>query len=164
MPMVLLSLTIEDSDADTSVVSVFVNAGDGDTVVSLADDYAHVLWDAIRLIVDGVLRKVAITIEPNISGWTNNTVAVLSDVEERAIFTLRVCGNQRVVKLSIPTIKEELFENAGMGKFIDPTISDIQAFYFVLENGVVDNGVAMTDTHGSDICQVLFGEQFFGKG
>ena len=164
MARVLLSLTIEDSDADTSTVSVYVNAGDGDTVVSLASDYAHVLWDAIQPIIDGILVDVSITLKPDFSGWTNNIVDILSDVEERAKFTLRVCGGSRPVKLSLPTIKEEVFENAGMGAFVDVTNSDIQAFYFVLENGVVDNGIGMTDTHGTDICQVMFGEQFFGKG
>lgn len=163
MSKAIISLVIRDADTDTSTVSVFVSVETGDTVASLTTDYALVFWDAVRPLITGVLDDVSITLKPDFSGWTNNTPDVLSDVEEKAVFTIRVCGSNRPIKLSLPTIKETIFENAGIGEFVDETNSDVQAFEFVLENGVVDNGIGATDSHGIDLCHVMSGEQFFGR-
>ncbi len=164
MDKALITLTIADSDADTSLVSVFVSVGVGDTVESLASDYAQIFWGFVMPLIDGILVKVSITLEPDISAWDNNIVDILSDVEEKAVFTLRVCGSHRPVKLSLPTFKEEIFEGMGKNRLVDETNGDYQAFKYALANGVVDGGIAMTDSHGADICEVLYGEQFFGKG
>lgn len=163
MAKALLTLVLADSDADTSTVSVFVSVDTGDTVTSLTTDYAQAFWDVVRPVVNGVLIRADITIQPDITGWTNNTLAVISDVEEKAILTLRPCDNQRAIKMSIPTIKESIFYSLGAGRLVDETNSDYQALKFVIENGVVDGGIGMTDRHGVDICQVVRGEQFFGK-
>ncbi len=163
MAQALITLVLSDSDADTSAVSVFVSVGSGDTVDSLASDYALVFWNVVRPLVDGILTRVNITLEPDFSGWTNNIVDVLSDIQEKVEFTLRVCGNNRPVKLTLPTVKEEIFEGLGRGKLVDFTNADVVAFAHVLENGVVDDGIGMTDRHGSDICEVLFGHQAWGK-
>jgi hypothetical protein len=164
MPLALLTLILEDSGGDTSPVSAYVDAGGGDTIDSLSDDYAHVLWDAIKPMVNGVLVGVNIAFKADFSGWDNNTAATISDIEEKVIFGLRVCGGIRPARLTLPTVKESIFENAGSGKFVDETNSDYVAFQFVVSNGVVDGGVGMTDSHGSDICGIYSGEQFFGKG
>lgn len=164
MPLALLTLSLQDSDGDKSPVSAYVNAGDGDTLESLGEDYAHVLWDVVRPLVNGVIFAVNVSFVVDFSGWTNNSPVTISDVEEKAIFSLRVCGGQRPVRFSLPTVKESIFENSGAGKFADFTNSDVVAFAHVLANGVVDDGIGMTDSHGSDICGVLFGEQSFGKG
>lgn len=164
MPLALITLVLQDSDADTSTVSVFVSVGTGDTVESLATDYAQIFWGVVQPLVNGVLVGVNITLKPDFSGWTNNSPVVISDVEEKAIFTLRVCGNNRPVKLTLPTINEVIFEGLGSGRFVDNANSDYTEFRFVLQNGVVDGGIGMTDSHGADICEVLLGEQFFGKG
>jgi len=164
MPQAIISLVLFDSDADTSTVSVFVSVGTGDTVLSLSEDYAHVFWDVVRPITRGILQDVKVSILVDYSEWDNNIVDYTSDVEEKAVFNLRVCGGLRPTKLSIPAINETIFENAGRGKFVDMTNVDVVAFAAVMENGVVDGGIGATDSHGSDICQVMFGEQFFGKG
>lgn len=160
MPLALLTLSLQDSDGDTSPVSAYVNAGAGDTIDSLSEDYAHVLWDAIRPLVNGVLIAVSVSFKADFSAWTNNTAATTSDVEEKAVFSLRVCGGNRPVRFSLPTAKESIFTNSGAGRFVDETQSDYVAFAHVLENGVVDNGIGMTDSHGNDICGIHFGEQF----
>lgn len=164
MPLAIISLSLQDSDGDTSPVSVYVNADVGDTITSLTDDYAEVLWDVVRPLVNGVLVDVNVSFQPDFSGWTNNTPATISDVEEKALFILRVCGGFRPVRFTLPTVKESIFTNSGAGKEVDVTNTDYIAFAAVLENGVVDDGIGMTDSHGVDICQVLSGEQFFGKG
>lgn len=164
MPLAILTLTLQDSDGDSSPVSAYVNAGEGDTIDSLSEDYAQVFWDAIRPLVNGVLIAVNVSFKVDFSGWTNNTAATISDVEEKAVFHLRVCGGSRPVHLSLPTIKESIFEGSGANKLVDETNADVQAFEHVLENDVVDDGISMTDSHGNDICGILFGEQFFGKG
>lgn len=164
MPLVLLTLTLEDSDGDTSPVSAYVDAGSGDTIDSLRDDYAQVLWDVVRPLVNGVLIGVNIAFKADFSGFTNNTAATISDIEEKVVFSLRVCGGHRPAQLTLPTVKEIIFENSGAGKFVDVTNSDYVAFEHVLENGLVDGGIGMTDSHGSDICGIYSGEQFFGKG
>lgn len=164
MPLALISLSLQDSDGDTSPVSAYVNAGEGDTIDSLSEDYARVLWDAVRPLVNGVLVGVNVSFTTDFSAWTNNTPATISDVEEKAVFSLKVCGGSRPVRLSLPTAKESIFTNSGAGKLVDITNSDYVAFAHVLESGVVDDGIGMTDSHGNDICGVLFGEQFFGRG
>jgi hypothetical protein len=164
MPLVLLTLILEDSNGDTSPVSAYVDAGEGDTIDSLRDDYAEVLWNVVRPLVNGVLVGVNIAFKPDFSGWTNNSAVEISDIEEKAVFSLRVCGGLRPATLTLPTVKESIFENAGAGKFVDVTNSDYVAFEHVLENGVVDDGIGMTDSHGADICGIYSGEQFFGKG
>lgn len=164
MPLAQLILTLQDSDGDSSPVSAYINAEEGDTIASLSEDYALVFWDAIRPLVNGVLIAVNVSFAADLSAWTNNTPATISDVEEKVVFSLRVCGGFRPVKLSLPTVKESIFENGGAGKFVDVTNEDYLVFAHVLENGVVDDGISMTDSHGSDICGILFGEQFFGKG
>ncbi len=163
MARALITLVIADSDADTSAVSVFVSVDTGDTVSTLGADYAHVFWDAVRPLVDGILTRVTVALEPDISGWTNNIVDVLSDIQERVTFTLRVCSQNRPVKLTLPTVKEVIFENMGASPIVDFTNTDVIAFSHVLENGVVDGGIGMTDMHGVDICQVMSGEQSWGK-
>lgn len=162
MPLALLTLTLQDSDGDTSPVSAYVNAGDGDTTDSLSEDYAHVLWDVIRPLVNGVLVAVNVSFKADFSGWTNNTPATISDIEEKVVFHLRVCGGRRPVMFSLPTVKESIFENSGANKLVDVTSVDYVEFAHVLENGVVDDGIGMTDSHGTDICGIYFGEQFFG--
>lgn len=164
MPLAQITLTLQDSGGDNSPVSAYVNAGDGDDIAALSEDYAQVFWDAIRPLVNGVLVAVNVSFKPDFSGWTNNTPATISDIEEKALFTCIVCGGPRPVKLTLPTIKETLFVNSGAGKEVDVTNSDYVAFAHVLESAVVDGGINMTDSHGSDICGVLAGEQFFGKG
>lgn len=164
MPLAYISLSLQDSDGDTSPVSAYVNAGDGDTIESLSEDYAQVLWDVVRPLVNGVLVGVNVSFAADFSGWTNNSPATISDVEEKAVFTLRVCGGLRPVKFTLPTVKESIFENSGAGKIVDTTNADYVDFAYALENGVVDGGIGMTDSHGADICGVIVGEQFFGKG
>jgi hypothetical protein len=162
MPLALLTLSLQDSDGDTSPVSINIDAGEGDTIDSLSEDYAQVLWDVIRPLVNGVLVAVNVSFKADFSGWTNNTPVTISDVEEKAVFSLRVCGGSRPVRFTLPTVKESIFENSGAGKLVDVTNSDYSALAYVLYSGVVDGGIGATDSHGSDICGVLFGEQFFG--
>jgi len=164
MAQAIISLVLSDSDADTATVSVFVSVGTGDTVESLSDDYAHVWWDVVRPLVNGVLSGVIISLQPDFSSWDNNTFAVISDVEEKARFSLAVCGQNRPVRLTLPTAIESIFETSGAGKFVDVTNVNYAAFVAVVENGIVDGGIGMTDSHGTDICGIYFGEQFFGKG
>lgn len=164
MPMVLLTLTIQDADGDKSSVSVYVDVGIGDTAESIAEDYAHLLWDTIRPLVNGVLVGAQAALKVDFSAWANNTPAVISDVQEKAVFTLRVCGSWRPVRLTLPTVKESIFTGAGAGRLVDPLNSDYSIFAYVLANGVVDGGIGATDSHGADICEVVLGEQYFGRG
>lgn len=163
MAKISITLVIADTDADTSNVSVFVSADTGDTVTSLTEDYARVFWDVVRPLITGILVDVVISLRPDISTWTNNIVDELSDVEEKAVFFIRVCGDARPARLSLPTVRETIFENSGRGKMVDMLDADVQAFVFVLENAVADDGISATDSHGVDFCKVVFGEQSFGK-
>lgn len=163
MAMAIISLVIRGTTTDTSIVSVFVSVDPGDTVESLTADYALVLWDVIRPIITGVLVDVNITIKPDFSGWTNNTPTLFADVQEKADFRLRTCANDRLVRLSLPTISETIFENSGRGKLVDATNADVQAFYYVMSSALVDGGINATDSHGIDICSVISGEQLFTR-
>lgn len=164
MSLALLTLSIEDAGGDKSPVSVYVSVGEGDDTDSLSENYAHVFWDVVRPLIDGVLVAVNVSIPVDFSAWDNNTPSAISDVEEKAVFTVQICGQNRPVRLSLPTVKESIFEGSGAGKLVDETNADYVLFAYVLENNVVDGGIHMTDSHGIDVCGVLFGEQSFGKG
>ncbi len=158
----VISLTVADANDTKSVITVYTSDDVGATVADLLADYVTVLWDAIRPLISGVLVDASVAVKMDISGLANNTPSVLSDVEEKAIFTMRPCGGLRASKLSLPTIKESVFVNSGAGEEVDLTNADVIAFFAVMESGVVDGGINATDSHGTDICKVIYGEQSFG--
>lgn len=164
MAVMLISLTIEDADGDKSSVTVYAEQDALNTIGGLGTDYVSVLWDVIRPLISGVLVKASVTVDVDISAFTNNAPSAISDVEEKATFHIRVCGTQRPLILSLPTVKESIFENSGTGKYVDFTNGDVGAFAYVMYSDLVDGGIDATDRHGNDLCEVLFGQQTFRRG
>lgn len=164
MPVNIITLTIEDAGGDLSPVSVYVAQDGLYTVEQLGEVFAHVLWDAVRPLVNGVLVGVSVSVGIDFSAWDNNTPSAISDVEEKATFVLRPCAGGRPVRVTLPTVKESIFTGSGAGKFVDVTNSDYVYFDYIMTNDETDDGINATDSHGLVLCQVLYGEQSFGKG
>jgi hypothetical protein len=164
MPTNLITLSIEDAGGDTSPVSVYVEQDGLSTETDLSENYAHVFWDAIRPLINGVLVDVKVSIAVDFSGWTNNTPSAISDIEEKIVYKFSTYGGNRPVQVTLPTALESILENGGRGKFVDFTDSDVNHFWYVMTNHLVDGGIDATDSHGSVLKKLLFGEQSFGKG
>lgn len=157
----LLTLSIEDAGGEISPVSVYIGdsgTGGAEDEESFLDTYLVPLWDAIKPLINGVLVKAQVTVEYPLSAFSNNTPTAISDVEEKAFFTLLPCDKSlRAVRLSLPTVKESIFTNLGAGKNVDFTNSDVQIFEALLTHDLDENGIDMVDSHGNEICQMLEG-------
>lgn len=164
MAVMLLTFSLQDAGGESSQVVVHATQDDLATVADLRTDYITVLWEAIRPLVNGVLVKASVTLDMDIDEFTNNTPTAISDVEEKVRFSIRVCDGSRPVRLSLPTVKETIFTNGGAGALVDVTNTDYTYFAFVMTAGIEDGGINATDSHGSDLCAILLGEAFFGRG
>lgn len=168
MPTKLLTLVIEDADGDKSSVSVYVgDSGTGgvEDENSFLDTFLQPWWDAIRPLIDGVLVGAYVRLSYDLSNFTNNSPLTSSDIEEKAVFILQPCDQQkRVVRFSLPTVKESIFTNSGAGKEIDITNSDVGIFIHLMTNDLGGGGIDPLDSHGNELCNYIQGEQSFGKG
>lgn len=162
MPLVL-TFSIEDAGGDIAPASFYIEA---DPVFTLAqlDSQVELVWDTIRPMLNGVLVSVNLTYKPDISSFTNNTPTAVSDVEEKARFNIRVCSTNEIVHISLPTIRETIFTNAGAGKAVDFTNGDVGAFYTLVQDGFGDDNGGFVNAHDQDLCQIVSGVQKFGKG
>ena len=161
MPTNLLTLSIQDADGQISPVSVYVSQDGLTTEADLIADYLEPLWDAVRPLVTGVLVDAFVTVQADISGFTNNTPTALSDIQEKALFTFRSAGGNRPVTLSLPTIKESIFTLSGAGFAVDDTNSDVAVFTVLMTEDLGSAGINATDSHGVDLVQYMKGIQYF---
>lgn len=157
----LITLTVEDADGDLSSVQVYCTQDALDTVGELSTSYVEPLWDAIRPIVTGRLVKAAMSVDMSIADFTNNSLDVTSDIEEKALFSFLPCDFNRAVRLSLPTIKETIFTNLGAGRDVDPTNADVAVFYVLMTEELGSGGINATDSHGSPLCRVERGISIF---
>jgi hypothetical protein len=108
--------------------------------------------------------SATINLMPDIFPFADlDPAAILSDVQEKAKFFFRTSGGHRT-HLSIPTFEETFFENAGAGKLVDRTDADVAILASILTEDTSNGGINATDSHGNDIVEFLYGEQFFGRG
>lgn len=161
----IITLIIQETGGDTSPVSVYIgDSGTGgiEDEDSFRDVYLKPLWDTIRPIVNGVLVGARAAVEYDVSTWLNNTFDVISDIEEKAVFVFVPCNSKaRVVRLSLPTIKEEIFINDGAGKFVDLTNSDVAAYVHIMTNDLDEQGIDALDSHGNELCYLSEGLSIF---
>lgn len=150
-----LTLVIEDADGDQSSVSIHVSSEGTETEESLLTDYLTPFWDAIRPLINGVLLEAHVSLDYGASLFTNNTSAVISDVEEKALFSFLPCNPAaRAVRFSLPTVKETIFTKLGAGKEVDLTNSDVSVFVTTMTTGTDESGISATDSHGNDLCRL----------
>lgn len=158
--------TIADADGDQSVISIpvaFVDTLDG---AGLAFAVAYG-WPIINALVNGTLINAGITIEMDISGYTNAAADVLSDVQEKAEFVFRAVGGF-IKRISLPTFVETFFTSSGAGKEVDITQSQVTAFNTLITGGfhealVSTDPLTPTTDHGEDITTFVEGHQAWGK-
>lgn len=158
--------TIADADNDLSVISIpvsFVDTLDG-AGLAYAVGYG---WPIINALISGTLVKAGITIEMDISGFTNAAADVLSDVQEKAEFVYRAVGGF-TKRITLPTFIETFFTGSGAGKEIDVTQSAVTAFNTLMTGGfhealVSTDPLTPTTDHGEDLTAYLEGHQAWGR-
>lgn len=158
--------TIEDADGDQSVISIpvaFLDTIDG-AGLAYAIGYG---WPIINALISGHLVNAGITIQVDISGFTNAAADVLSDVQEKAEFVYRSVGNF-IKRISLPTFTETFFTGSGAGKEVDVTQSAVTAFNTLITGGFHEalasvNPLTPTTDHGEDIVTFIKGHQAWGK-
>jgi len=156
-------LTIQDADGDTATVSVHCIIDDGTIAVDISDFYPFSLWYAISSLVNGRLIDAKTELISDISLWPNNVPAsVLSDVQEKALFTFTT-PSRIPFDVSVPTFIETFFTGAGAGKEVDVTQAEVLAFITVMTEDVASSGISATDSHYVDSSLFVSGRQAFGK-
>lgn len=164
MPPMLITLSIQDAGADIAPVSVYVTEDLLATVGELSSDYIEPLWDAIRPLVNGVLVGAKISVEADLSGFTNNSPTAISDVEEKGLFTFFTAPPRHASQLTLPTVLESIFRGSGALKEIDRTNSDVATFLVLMTEDLGSGGINATDSHGQSLSVVGNAIQKFGKG
>jgi len=156
-------LTVRDADNDTAPCSIRVSVDGATTIAEIAEDYAHVFADMIGNFLTGRYLDVKVELEPDTTGWANfNTPEVASDVEEKAVVKVRsAIDGTKPFTISIPTVYEGYFVNDGAGKILDITQADVLALYALLTEDIISGGLDCVDSHGTDLVQVISGEQSF---
>jgi hypothetical protein len=156
-----LTATLADADGDKSPASVYFSTGE-QADETLLTFYAARFWDAVRPLVVGQLVGLKISLEADLSLFTNNPYDVTADVQEKAVFGVTTFdGRQRPIRITLPTVNEQIFINDGAGKHVDFTNSDVQFFATVLEQNIDEFGFDACDSHGNDLNRVITGEQGF---
>lgn len=158
--------TIADADNDQSVISIpvsFVDTLDG-AALAYAIGYG---WPIINALVNGTLVNAGITVEVDISGFTNAAADALSDVQEKAEFVYRAVGGF-IKRISLPTFIETFFTGSGSGKEVDVTQSAVTAFNTLITDGfhealVSTDPLTPTTDHGEDVTNYIEGHQAWGK-
>lgn len=158
--------TIADADGDQSVISIpvaFVDTLDGASL-AYAIGYG---WPIINALITGTLVNAGVTIEVDISGFTNAAADVLSDVQEKAEFVYRAVGGF-IKRISLPTFDETFFTAGGAGKEVDVTQSEVTAFNALMTGGfhealVSTQPVTPTTDHAEDLVSFIKGHQAWGK-
>jgi hypothetical protein len=158
--------TIADADNDESVISIpvsFVDTLDG-AALAFAVEYG---WDIINPLINGTLIRAGITIEMDISGFTNAAAATISDVQEKAEFVFHAVGGF-IKRISLPTFIETFFTGSGAGKEVDVTQSQVTAFNTLVVSGfhealVSTDPLTPTTDHAEDIDAFVEGHQSWGR-
>lgn len=159
-----LNLVIQDADGDKSVIPIDFSGGFTGDITGLAEN----AWAIINPLVNGSLVGASVTLEADITDFTNAAAAVISDVQEKAEFIFGTLGNTFLKRITLPTFIETFFTGAGAGKEVDVTQSAVIAFIDMMENGVADGGgtpveINPTTSHGEDLFNYVGSRQAWGK-
>jgi len=160
-------LTIHDKDGDTFPCFIRFSVDSSATLLSVAEDYAHVFFDMVNNFLTGAAKECRVEFEPDTGDWPGfgGNPGTLSDVEEKVHVMVRsAIPGTSLYRFTIPTIFEGYFTNDGAGKVLDITMSDVLALYALLTEDISSGGLDAVDFHGTDLIQVVSSHQFFGKG
>jgi len=158
--------TVADADGDESTIEIpvaFLSSLDGDAF-AFAVEYG---WDIINPLLNGTLVRAGITVEIEISAFTNAAAATIADVQEKAEFVYHAVGGF-LKRISLPTFIETFFTGAGAGKEVDVTQSQVTAFNALIEDGfhealVSTDPLTPVTSHGEDIDAFVVGHQAWGR-
>lgn len=159
-----VNLTIADADNDKSIIPIDFSGGFSGDIIGLAQN----AWGVINPLVNGTLVGASVTLEVDISDFTNAAAAAIADVQEKAEFVFGTVGNAFLKRISLPTFIETFFTGSGAGKAVDVTQSAVAAFITLMEDGFTDSGstpvtVRPTTSHGEDLVNYVSGKQSWGK-
>lgn len=153
---------ISDADGDTSRVTIDVDP----TGMTLAQipGVAQYAWDLMNPLLNGHLESVGVTVNVDVSGFTNAVANVISDVQEGAEFLWKSADNF-IKRMTLPTFDEQFFSSGGAGKEVDTTDANVVAFQTGILAGLTPDSVNFFDvvtSHGEDITTLTKGVQKFG--
>jgi len=161
MRPILTTFTVRDGGGDLAAFRVYLNRREDDDLDAI-DARLLVLWDSIRPLINGVLVAVDWSISTDVSAWENNTVSAIADKEELAVF--KFVSNAGFYQLvTIPTILEDVLENAGAGKNVNRVDSRVVVFIHTVTNDEDEDGADLTDNHGNILTTYVEGYQKFRR-
>lgn len=123
------------------------------------------MWNLINPLTTGTLQSAGVTIEADVSAFTNAAAAVLSDVQEKAEFAYRTV-NGFLKRVNIPAFDETLFLAAGASDLVDTADTDVAAFNLAMVLGIpygVGQFLAVVNDHDEDIEDFESATENWGK-
>lgn len=154
---------ISDADGESSRMTLDVDP----TGMTLAQipGVAQYAWDLINPLITGHLESVGVTVNVDVSGFTNAVASVISDVQEGAEFLWK-SADSFIKRMTLPTFDETKLASAGAGKQVDTADAAVIAFEAGILSGLTPDSINffdVTTSHGEDVTSLSKGVQKFGK-
>lgn len=154
---------ISDADGDTSRMTLDVDP----TAMTLAQipGIAEYAWDLINPLITGHLESVGVTVDVDVSGFTNAVSSVLADVQEGAEFLFK-SADSFIKRLTLPTFDETKLTSGGAGSDVNISDAAVIAFEAGMLAGLTPDAVNFFDvqtSHGEDLTSLNKAVQKFGK-
>jgi len=162
--MVRIHYKIQDSDGETYVIVVYSLFQFGSTLDNIRTNIVEPFWALMYPLITGILVDMWFDYDLQwaIGGMPNNVVDVLSDIQERAVFTWRsrYDASLQLVQ-TLPTVRETIFTGAGAGKEVDLTDSDVAAYVAQFANQSYVGGLWPVDKHSHGYGDLKYALQSF---
>jgi len=154
---------ISDADGDTSRMTLDVDP----TAMTLAQipGIAEYAWDLINPLITGHLESVGVTVDVDVSGFTNAVASVVADVQEGAEFLFK-SADSFIKRLTLPTFDETKLTSGGAGSDVDTSDAAVLAFEAGMLAGLTPDSVNFFNvqtSHGEDLTSLNKAVQKFGK-
>jgi len=154
---------VADADGDTSRMTLDVDPTN--MTLSQIPGLAEYGWDLINPLITGHLESVGVTVNVDVSGFTNAVASVISDVQEGAEFLFK-SADSFIKRLTLPTFDETKLTSGGAGSDVDTSDAAVLVFEAGMLAGLTEdlvNFFPLTTSHGEDLATLNKGVQKFGK-
>lgn len=131
---VAIYFTVQDSDADKSTFEFWFPSATAMAVITAGVPAIAAL---VNPLLNGGLVNAGFKVEVDLSGTWGPIAALISDVQEKAEFSMRTL-NGFLTRLNLPTFDENFF-TVGTGQ-VDTADPDVAAFIDFLEDGITVGG------------------------
>ncbi len=154
-----ITYTIADAKGKQSTVTIRIPAGIPEAV---AHEFASQMEFLIEDMITGAIRRIAVA---KVYKKSDTQPLPIADIEEIASFSM-VTTNWNFSRLSIPTIKEEIFAPPSKGiEMVDESNPAVAAFITAMIDGIWsdigDLTVHPCDVRGDDLSEFDYGKSDF---